>query len=107
MPIMPTMIKMPPEVPAPAVVAQASNSKKPKLRLRQKGTTSSPAEVPKKDAKKVQDQANSSPNGLRDDDSSNDQSNRSDDLTGEDYEKLAKLLQVIRSTFKIQYIFVV
>lgn len=74
----------------PLTVAQAAPLKKPKLKIRRKGG----AEKPKKDEQTVKpvDHSNSSPNGLRNED--NEQSNRSDDLTGEDYEKLAKLLQV-------------
>lgn len=79
------MIEMPKQ--QSPVTSQAHGSKKPKLKLRRKG---SPAEVPKKDVDQTKNPS-SSPNGLRNED---EQTNRSDDLTGEDYEKLAKLLQV-------------
>lgn len=99
--INPAAIQMPDEF-KPLSVAQAAphSNKKPKLKIRRKGSV----DKPKKDEQSVPVEAklaekptlinplNTSPNGLREED--NEQTNRSDDLSGEDYEKLAKLLQV-------------
>lgn len=81
------------QLSAIAQAAPTTTNKKPKLKIRRKGN----AEGAKKDEKSTKkatenNPAHSSPNGLREEDEN--VSNRSDDLTGEDYEKLAKLLQV-------------
>jgi hypothetical protein len=78
--INPTLIEMPPDFKP---LAQGVPNKKPKLKIRRKGGAKKEEQIEK---------ANSSPNGIRNEDE--EQSNKSDDLTGEDYEKLAKLLQV-------------